>query len=375
MDRTACTNCDRIRRVIREAGLDGVVATAPENVTHTSGYYSLAQRLMPERLHACVWLAEGEPVLVIPAAEQQLDTFVRDVRTFRVSGGIGVEGLELLAESLREKGLTRGRIGLDLARLPAAHLLGLTERLPEANFVDATDQFEQMRLVKTPAEVKILRRAAMATEKAIAIGFAQARPGDTEKSVVDAIDYHTEKLGAEIVGFNVMTSGKRTVLDHHRAELAPIKPGDLLRVDYGGVFDGYFSDVVRMAVVGCPCDRQRAIYSRCYTIQRRCLAALRPGVAGQELYELAVRAHAEAGLPLTQTMLGHSIGLAVHERPVLEKGDGWTLEPDVVMCVENGFTDLERGERYHLEDMAVITATGYELLSSYSDTSELYVIE
>jgi Xaa-Pro aminopeptidase len=74
-------------------------------------------------------------------------------------------------------------------------------------------------------------------------------------------------------------------------------------------------------------------------------------------------------------MFGHSIGLGLHERPVFRDGDDWPLEPGAVVCVENGLTDLERKERYHVEDMAVITASGYELLSTYTDTSRLYQIE
>jgi Xaa-Pro aminopeptidase len=207
------------------------------------------------------------------------------------------------------------------------------------------------------------------------IGYAQARSGDTEKSVVDAMDYHTVKLGAEAVAFNIIASGERTIMGHHRGENAPIKPGDLLRVDYGGIFDGYFTDLVRMAVVGQPSDRQRSIYSACFAVQQRCLAALRPGVSAQELFDLAERAYAEEGLPITRAMYGHSIGLKVHERPVICNGDGGVLEPGVVLCIENGYTDRERAERYHLEDAVAITDSGYELLSDYANTSEMYTID
>ncbi len=375
MNRSAFTDTARIRRLIRESGLDAVVGTAPENVTHLSGYYNMDQRLLPEHLHACVWTADGEPTLVIPARERRLETFVADVRTHRIYGGSQEAGLDILAACLREKGVGRGRVGMDLRALPAAHLRGLEARLPDATFEDATDLLGRMRLVKTPAEIELLRWAAIATEKAIAIGYAQARPGDTEKSVVDAMDHYTAKLGAEIVAFNVMASGARTVLGHHRAEPAPIAPGDLLRVDYGGLFEGYFSDLARMAVVGRPSERQEATYSTCYDVQRRCLEALRPGVTGGELYEVARRACAEAGLPFTRAMFGHSIGLGLHERPVFNEGEEWPLQTGSVVCVENGLTELEHGERYHIEDMVLITDSGCEVLSTYTDTSRLYRIE
>ena len=377
MDRSGFTDVARIRRLVRASGLDGVVATAPENVTHTSGYYNLDQRLLPEHLHACVWPAEGEPVLIIPARERRLETFIQDVRTHQIygCGESQEEGLDLLAEALRERGLGRGRIGVDLQQLPGSHLRGLEARLPEATFVDATDAFGRMRLVKTTAEIELLRRAALATERAIALGYAQARPGDTEKSIVDVMDYYTVRLGGEAVAFNVIASGPRLVLGHHRGEPVSIRTGDLLRVDYGGLFDGYFTDLARMAVVGPPSERQRAIYANCVEIQRRCLEALRPGVTGSDLYEVACQAYRAAGLPVTRSMFGHSIGLSVHERPIFCRGDDWALEPGAVVCVENGLTDLEHQERYHLEDMALITSTGHELLSTYTNTSTLFVID
>ncbi len=374
MDRSACTDTGRIRRLIAESGLEAVVATAPENLTHCSGYYNLDQRLLPEHLHACIWTAEGEPTLIIPRRERKLETFVRDVREHTAYGDSDEQGLDLLAEALRARGAERGRVGMDLRHMSAVHLRGLEARLPDLKVVDATNLFGRMRMVKTSAEIAILRRAAVATEKAIAIGYAQARPGDTEKSVVDAMDCHLEKLGAEAVAFNVMASGERTVQGHHRAEPVAIVEGDVMRVDYGGLFDGYYTDLVRMAVVGRPSDRQRMAYATCHAVHQRCLAALRPGITGHQIYELAVGVYAEMGLPLTRDMFGHSIGLAVHERPVFCAGDHRALEPGVVVCVENGYTDLEHKERYHVEDMLAITENGCELLSTYSDPAAMYVI-
>lgn len=374
MDRTALTDTGRIRRLIAESGFDGVIATAPENVTHTSGYYNLDQRLLPEHLHACVWTAEGEPTLVIPGRERLLEVFVRDVREHYAYGDTDEQGLDFLADALRERGLENGRVGIDMRRAIALHVRGLEKRLPGLQIVDATDLFERMRLVKTPAEIEVLRRANRATEKAIMIAYAQARPSDTEKSIVDAMDYYTEKLGAEAVAFNIIASGERTIRGHHRGEEVPVKQGDIVRVDYGGLFDGYYTDLVRMAVVGRPSDRQRAIYSACYAVQQRCLEALRPGISAQELFDLAEQAYRDEKLPITRTMYGHSIGLAVHERPTICNGDDWALEQGYVVCIENGYTDREQKERYHLEDTLVITESGYELLSDYANTSEMYVI-
>jgi Xaa-Pro aminopeptidase len=374
MDRTRLTDTDRIRRLIRETQLDGVIATAPHDVTHTSGYYNLDQRLLPEHLHVCFWPANGDPILLIPARERMLETFVTDVRTYPSYGGPPHAELQLLADAMSERGTANGRLGVDLEAISAASFHALRKLVPHASFEDAGALLERMRNVKTPAEIEIMRHAAAATDKAIVAGYAQATVGDTEKDIVDSIDTHTLKYGAEAVAFNIIASGPRTLLGHHRAEAVRVCAGDVIRVDYGGLFSGYYTDLARMAVVDKPTARQESIYARCLEIQRRCIDAIRPGATGNSIDGMARRLYADAGLPVTRNMFGHSIGLTVHERPVFAPGDDLSLEPQMVVCVENGWTDVEHAERYHLEDIVLVTKGSPEVLSDRFDDSVLYII-
>jgi Xaa-Pro aminopeptidase len=374
MDRTKLTDTSRIQRLIREAKLDGVIATSPYNVTHTSGYYNLDQRLLPEHLHACLWPAQGDPVLVIPARERKLETFVRDVRTYPAYGGPPHRDIGLLAEAVRDRVGANARVGIDLESLPAFHYTQLMKQMPEVTLESADELLERMRNIKTAEEVRVMRDAAAGTDKAIAEGYAEAAAGDTEKKVVDGIDFHTLRNGAETVAFNIIASGPRSVLGHHRGEDVPISKGDIVRVDYGGIFSGYFTDLARMAVVGKPSDRQRSIYERCLHIQQKCIEECRPGTTGHEIDALARRLYAEAKMPLTRNMFGHSIGLTVHERPVFAPGDDLPLEPNMVICVENGWNDAEHRERYHIEDMVLVTKDGPRVISDQFDSSRLFVI-
>jgi Xaa-Pro aminopeptidase len=360
---------------LREAHLDGILATAPENVTHTSGYYNLDQRLLwSEFLHGCFWPTDGEPALVIPKMERKLETFVKDVHTY-VTYATGKDSPEsILAQAITQRGADRSRIGVDLRQVPASSYERLKELLPRVSFSDASEVFERLRNVKTPAEVEILGMAAAATDKAIADGYREASSGDTEKKIVDNIDSHTLTNGAETVAFNIIASGPRTLNGHHRAEEIAVRPGDVVRVDYGGLFSGYFTDLARMAVVGKPSERQRSIYAKCIEIQRACIAACRPGVSGASIYDLTVKLYERADLELTRNMFGHSIGLHVHERPFLAASEPMQLEAGMVICVENGWSDPAHNERYHIEDMLVVGSSGTQLLSNQSDTSKMQII-
>jgi Xaa-Pro aminopeptidase len=375
MDRTELTDTTRLRRVLREAHLDGILATAPENVTHTSGYYNLDQRLLwSEFLHGCFWPVEGDPVLVLPNMERKLESFIKDVRIYRTYAGGPGSPETMLAEAIKDRRADRGRIGIDLRGIPASSYEQLKRLLPSASFVDAGEVFERLRNVKTRAEIEILTKAAAATDKAIAVGYREASCGDTEKKIVDSIDYHTLKYGAETVAFNIIASGPRILHGHHRAEEIAVQAGDVVRVDYGGLFKGYFTDLARMAVVGEPSERQRSIYGRCIEIQIACIEACKPGVTGAEIYRLACELYEKANLQLTRSMFGHSIGLHVHERPFFAANEPMPLEPSMVVCVENGWNDVEHNERYHIEDMLLVTPSRAEVLSDESDRSSMQVI-
>ena len=182
--------------------------------------------------------------------------------------------------------------------------------------------------------------------------------------------------GADIVIFNFLASGERTVGGHTLGTDATLEPGTVVRSDYGALFNGYYTDFGRMAAVGPPSQRQRDAYAKTYEVQRRTIEATRPGVTAKELFDTATRAYHDLGIG-TRVMVGHSIGLVIHERPLLAPGETWTVEEGMVMCIENGSTGAtyDHNERYMTEDMIVVTKDGCELLSDYGSTKELLVIE
>jgi Xaa-Pro dipeptidase len=387
MDRTSFTNQDRLRVLIEGSDLDALLITGRENVTYAAGFYDPGLRTMPNRTHALLWPAGGEPVFIVPQYRLGAETLIEDVRGYdfyvREEGVLDPRGrahvhrapVDLLVEVVREKGLAEGRIGLEMESLPAGLYAALRRRLPGATFVDATSLLAEARMVKTPAEIELLQAAGLATEKAIRVGFELARLGTTSRDVAVTISDALLRLGAEEVAFlelDVMAQGRK--LDY-RERVAALQKGNLVRVDAGGFFAGYYSDVARMAVVGEPTAEQRAFYGRLFGVQREIIERiLRPGVPGHRLFAETRRAFDEAGFETPWGMIVHGLGLYIHERPWVREAESYALEPGMVLCVE-AISHGPGEEMWHVEDLVVVTEGGVEELTTHTDASRLFVID
>jgi len=377
-DRSAFTNKQRIYDSLAKHDLDAVVVAQMENVVYCSGFYNMDLRILPDRICMVVWPREGDPVFVVPdrrAAGDGQMSFIDDIRGYKLLDGVfNHHPMEMVRDVLTEMGLTSGTIGYEPLYLPSYHADQLRFQLPDAKLVGCDYVMDEIRMVKTPAEIEQLRFTSVQTEKAIANAYELARPGDTEKSIIDRMGFAVTKLGADFVFANVMAAGSRTPLGHHLGEEIPVDYGDIIRVDYGGSFDGYVSDLVRMAVVGPPNDRQRRVYGALSEGQLEVIDWLGPG---QAMDEIAAKMKEITGPKLPDDLdvvgFGHSIGLGIHDRPFITPEDDRLTEPGMVMQIEHITTDGD--ELYHTEDSVLFTESGVTLLSDYTDTTEMYVIE
>ena len=384
MDRVKFTNRERLGKLVEESSFDAVLATSLENVTYASGFYESQMRIMPNRMHIVVWPVDGEPVFIVPEYHLGAGTFIEDKRGYDFyvrdellkdpRGRVLVHRwpMSLLAEVLREKGLTAGRIGLEKSTFPTEAYEELRELMPSAEFVDCKSLFDEVRMVKTPAEIELLQSAAIATEKAIRIGFDLARPGDTTKSIANSIGYAMTKLGADEVAFlelDVRSGGKKFDYVHQPVEL---KPGDLVRVDVGGYFAGYWSDIARIAVVGEPTPEQRSNYRGLLGVQDRIIGNMKPGITGRELFQQTIKVFEETGLEPPWGMIIHGIGLYIHERPWVRELETYELQPNMTFMVEVYSPGMPHGQ---IEDLVLVTEDGARVLSPRSPADEPYIIE
>ena len=149
------------------------MATSLENVTYISGLHDLNMRTLTDRMYIVVWPAEGHPTFITPSYRAQAGLFIDDVRSYdfyardevlkdpRGRSLVDRSPIPLLAEVLDEKGLATGRIGLEKMHFPVARYEELSALLPSAEFVDCGSLFDEARMVKTAAEIDLLRQLAL----------------------------------------------------------------------------------------------------------------------------------------------------------------------------------------------------------------------
>jgi Xaa-Pro aminopeptidase len=180
--------------------------------------------------------------------------------------------------------------------------------------------------------------------------------------------------GSDDVRFAVLAAGNQSSQAHPKARQRQLEVGDLIRVDVGGVFGGYESDVARMAVVGQAAEVQRELYRNHRYVQRGAIELMRPGVRACDIFEYCVQAYEKLGIEYALPHVGHGFGLSGHEAPMLQPHETRELQPNMLICIEPAYFDGEGAGGYQVEDLVLITEDGAEILTTYSDTEELSVI-
>ena len=376
-------NLDAVKKGIADHGLDALVAISPENVPYTAGVIVTTQRVLRDRLAIVVMPSEGEATFLVAGQEVGYvtgRTWIEDVRSYLALDGPvegppvqGASPIQALVDVLKEKGLTAGRVGIEINYLTVPFHRELVEALPELELAPCEGLLERARMIKTPAELELMTRAAVATERALMAAYMTIQPGARERGIVGHLAGNLLQAGADMPGGLFLRVGPNTGYAHPLAEDYVAQPGDLATSDVGASFSGYVSDVARTAVIGKASDHQRSIYDRLVEVHRRTIEAMAPGVPASEVFQAAVREYDRVKIPFPMAFAGHGIGLHVHEKPLLSAHEHTPLQPGMVFAVETRVRWPEK-EGYHIEDFVIISEEGPEVITTVMDTSRLMEI-
>jgi Xaa-Pro dipeptidase len=357
------------------AGLDAIVAMSPENFLHLAGVYLASQRMIRERLATAIYVRGKSPCVVVSsvvAATVHRDSWIKDAVVWPEHETTPILAL---ATELTRRGLDKGHIGLELRYLAAHYFEDLRERLPNVTWSDVETILDHNRMVKTPAEIELMRHNALIAERAIWAGFMLARAGTSERQMADRMVLSLYEFGGGYSPFMSLAAGEHTGHHHAVAGDYAIQPGDTIAVDMVGNFAGYYTDYARMAVVGEAGDTQRKAWSAAVEIQRQVIRDAVPGIKAELLAHNAERYARELGYSLDTNLVGHSLGIALHEYPPMTVGCAEELVPNMTMCVEILIKDEATG-RYHVEDLVAIgDPQGGRRLTTYFDTKQMYQID
>jgi len=190
------------------------------------------------------------------------------------------------------------------------------------------------------------------------------KEGHVESTIALEMEFFVKRHGSEATGFDIIVaSGKRSALPHGRASSKRIEKGDFILIDFGSRFEGYHSDQTRTVVCGKPSSEQEKVFQVVKEAHDKAIELIRPGIPFHEVDE-AARGHIrKCGYgEYFGHGLGHGIGLAVHEDPVLNSENKGLVQEGMVFTVEPGIYIPDWGG-VRIEDMIRVTPQGVEILT------------
>ncbi|MFP6890111.1 MAG: Xaa-Pro peptidase family protein [Nitrospinota bacterium] len=279
------------------------------------------------------------------------------------------------AAQIRGLGLEKGTIAVEKGFLPADAFEALREGLPEATFVDALFILEELRSVKSPEELGLLKQASDHIIASIVSVMESTPAGTTTCEIAENIRREETSRGLEFEYCLTCTGPS-----FNRApSKARWEKGNILSLDSGGNLRGYLGDLCRMAVIGEPTQLMKDLLSEVQAVQAAGRSAIRAGATGDEIFELALGEQAKCAHKDEIKFLAHGMGMIQHEAPHLT-GQGAVpypgvyasrpLEAGMVLSVETDLKNAEVGF-IKLEDTVVVTESGIE---AYGDEARDWVV-
>ena len=281
---------------------------------------------------------------------------------------------EKIAEVLKDLGLTR--VGVESQHLTLGRWRWLRERL-EASTVELvpTDGLvEKERKVKDPLEVELLRTAGTLITRAVPEIFDLVRAGRSERGIAADIDRVLFEAGFEGPAFDtIVASGPNSAFPHARPDLRELDRGDLVLLDFRGIYGGYCVDLTRTVCVKEIDDHGRALHETASHAHGAAVAAVTPGKRASEVDAVAREILKRCGLAAAfGHSTGHEIGIEVHERPRVtqrrddeEGGDDAMLQSGMIFAIEPGVYVPGYGG-VKIEDDVLVTDSGCEVLTNAS---------
>lgn len=387
-DARVLLNKDRLHALARARDIDVFVATSPENVTYSSGYWALSQ-----------WIRRGpQTYVVLPAGDLAascvvasttlLDlladqpVWIRNVRRFGYFQSDRAKApfndldrrqielydlpddktaLDALVAALAEYG--EARIALDEVGLLPGYWEEIAIRLPRAQIVKGGELFRHIRSVKTAEEIERLRAVAGISERCVAAALSVAREGASELDLARA--FHAQSIQEDCspvlgcIGF-----GTRSAMPNVQPSQTRLRRGDVIRFDVGGRYRHYRADIARMAAFGRPDARVESYHHALHAGLQAGLAMIKPGVRAADVFETVVQTVRREGIPhYSRSHVGHGIGLDGYDRPDLAPGSNDVFEEGMVVCVETPYYEVGWCG-LQVEDMIVVTADGIDSMMS-----------
>lgn len=363
----------RARDALVEGGLDALLVWKDENVRFLSGLRAQIIQGKSALLNGCLLTKDGDLVLFLSGGEvdrvRNVMTWIDEVHAIPI-----MEARNLIAGAFdsaiapvfKRLGLDDGRIGLDETAFAQVEEFG--RALPQVDLEDGDVVMQQVRLVKTPADLAMMQEAAAIGDAVTESAIRAVRPGIREWDVVAEAMHTLFRLGGEMahVATPFVASGEHMSPPNRFASDKIIREGDLVFIDIGARYNGHYADIGRTVVCGSPSREQQEIFTAVYHSLQSATRAMRSGATNDDVAAAAVAEGEARGLGdnFLSLFIGHGIGMGSNEPPYVGESqpgadtvvltEGMTMAVEPLIWVPN----VRGGGGVRLEDTIAVGADG-----------------
>ena len=311
----------RTRAAMADAGVDCLIASAPESMCYLTGYAAEWYQANGPRdwvPGSCVALHvdHDEPVQFDDPEEVTLIRFTSVARDVRIGPGLGWDMLDFVVGELRALGWLDGTVGVERRSYRphpvAAAYVDAALEAAGAGVIDATGIARSVRRWKSPAELEVVREAQRIADVGMAAAREAMAPGVTELEVYGAMIHAMASAGGEIAAIPLpVASGYRAPTVHALASRKELEPGDVVNVDLCGVVARYHANMARCFSIGEPSPQVRNTIRKVTDAVPLVAETLRSGLPVRELLETVERYYREVGLWGDEWWIGgYELGIA-----------------------------------------------------------------
>ncbi|MCC6467404.1 MAG: aminopeptidase P family protein [Alphaproteobacteria bacterium] len=357
----------RLQEALTRSGLDALIFFKAEAVRYITDFYVKGFRPFMEPEYV-VLVVKGKPPVVgyISGSDDIRIRVKSDIADARKLPPVA-EWAKTIGEMIADYGLGQGKIGTDL--MPFMVHEGLKRQFPRIEFTNAGTIWSTLTAIKHPAEIALIREAVRVADLGAKAAMEAVRPGVTEHSVAAEAIYAMRKNGSEFEPFiPLVASGYNTSMFERVATEKTIRSGEMVILDIGAVVKGYTGDLGRTVICGDPTPEQKAVYKATHLALQEAKKMVKPGVTCHQIDQCAREVIQDQGWGkyLYSSNTGHQLGYGLHGDPLVHKNVDFEAVENMVMCLEPRIVLPDRPDigGAHLEDVVVVTKTGFEQINT-----------
>ncbi len=353
----------KLHNILQSASLHSLVLNPGPSLVYLTGlHFHLSERPV-----LVIFSRQAIPCIVLPKLElQKLTSLPFDLQAFPYP-----EDPSQWAQSFHQAAqfsrLEHKRNGVEPGQIRLLEYHLLIDAAPHAEYVPAETSVANLRMYKNSGELSAMRKAVDIAQLALEATLPRVKIGITERELASELTLQLLHFGcdSQVPFAPIVSSGPNSANPHAVPTDRKLASGDLLVIDWGASFNGYFSDLTRTFAIGNVEPELLRIHDIVLTANSAGRDAAQPGIPAEQVDQAARAVIDTSGYGQYFThRTGHGLGMEGHEHPYIRSGNHQLLESGMTFTIEPGIY-LPGRNGVRIEDDVVITSTGVECLSSF----------